>query len=302
MKTGLLSTADVSNMFKVNESTVKRWTDKGSLKCIKTPGGHRKYKMKDVVEFMDTYAYDVTELLVPSKEHLSKITVSTDYAILSKDFDALSEIFYNTVLEGNREHTFHYLQILYANRISQIEIFDRILFPTFFKIGMKWMNNELGIEQEHLASNTAMHAILKLQDHITKKPKHGGIALLGCLEDEYHEMGITCVNNALDANGWTTYYLGANLPTESFVDAIEHYVPNAVLVSTMTPKSQRWIIEQCGVLRETTQIIGAKLIVGGIAASEKLKKKIPADFVPASVADVMAYVDTLPLPARKDNA
>jgi methanogenic corrinoid protein MtbC1 len=302
MKTGLLSTADVSNMFKVNESTVKRWTDKGSLKCIKTPGGHRKYKMKDVVEFMDMYAYDITELLVPGKEQLSKITVSTDYAILSKDFDALSEIFYNTVLEGNRENTFHLLQILYANRISQIEIFDRILFPTFFKIGMKWMSNELGIEQEHLASNTAMHAILKLQDHINKKPKHGRKALLGCLEDEYHELGITGVNNVLDAHGWTTYYLGANLPTESFVDAIENYLPDIVLVSSMTPKSQRWLIEQCGVLRETTQIIGAKLIVGGIAASDKLKKKIPADYVPSSIADVMTFIESLPLPSKSVDA
>jgi excisionase family DNA binding protein len=302
MKTGLLSTAEVSHMLKVNESTVKRWTDKGSLKCIKTPGGHRKYKMKDVVEFMDTHAYDVTELLVPGKEQLSKINVSTDYAILSKDFDALSEIFYNTVLEGNREHTFQYLSLLYANRITQIDIFDKILFPTFFKIGMKWMSNELGIEQEHLASNTALHAIYKLQDNIAKKPKHGGIALLGCLEEEYHEMGITCVNNALDANGWTTYYLGANLPTESFIDAIENYVPDIVCVSSMSPKSQRWLIEQCGALRETTQIIGAKLIVGGIAASDKLRKKMPADHVPTSIADVMTYVSTLPLKPKTANA
>lgn len=302
MKTGLLSTTEVSNMLKVNESTVKRWTDKGSLKCIKTPGGHRKYKMKDVVEFMDTHAYDVTELLVPGKEQLGKINVSTDYAILSKDFEALSEIFYNTVLEGNREHTFQYLNLLYANRITQIDIFDKILFPAFFKIGMEWISNEVGIEQEHLASNTALHAIYKLQDNVAKKPKHGGIALLGCLEEEYHEMGITCVNNALDANGWTTYYLGANLPTKSFIDGIESYMPDIVCVSSLSPKSQRWLIEQCGALRETAQIIGAKLIVGGIAASDKLRKKMPADHVPTSIADVMTYVSTLPLKPKTDNA
>jgi methanogenic corrinoid protein MtbC1 len=147
-----------------------------------------------------------------------------------------------------------------------------------------------------------MHAILKLQDHINKKPKHGGKALLGCLEDEYHELGITGVNNVLDAHGWTTYYLGANLPTESFVDAIENYLPDIVLVSSMTPKSQRWLIEQCGVLRETTQIIGAKLIVGGIAASDKLKKKIPADYVPSSIADVMTFIESLPLPSKSVDA
>ncbi|KAB2922996.1 MAG: helix-turn-helix domain-containing protein [Bacteroidetes bacterium] len=301
MRSGLLSTAEVSTMLKVNESTVKRWTDKGSLKCIKTPGGHRKYKMKDVVEFMDTFAYDVSELLAPGKEQLSAITVSTDYAILSKDYDVLAEMLYNNVLEGNRENTFQFLSLLYANRISQTDIFDRILFPAFFRIGVKWMNGEIGVEQEHLASNTAMHAVMKLQEHVVKKPKHGGIALLGCLEEEYHEMGIACVNAVLEAGGWSTYYLGANVPTESFIDAVENYVPDLICVSSLTPRSKRWLVEQCGALRETALIIGAKLVVGGAAASDALKKKVPADFVPSSIAELNEYAAALPrknAPAR----
>ncbi|MFZ4621458.1 MAG: cobalamin-dependent protein [Bacteroidota bacterium] len=290
MKPGLLSTNEVSAMLKVNESTVKRWTDKGSLRCIKTPGGHRKYKMKDVIEFMDTFSYDVTDLLVPAKENLSKVNVSTDYAILTKDFSALSELFYNTMLEGNRENTFQFLNLLYVNRISQIELFDKVIVPSFHKIGMEWAAGKLGIEQEHLASNTALHSILKLQDVVTKKPKHGGIALCGCLEEEYHEIGITCVNNVLEANGWTTYYLGANLPVESFVDAIENYVPNIVCASTTTPRSQKHVLQQCNALRETTSIINAKLIVGG-GIPDALKKKLPVDYIPTSTADLMSYVN-----------
>ncbi len=284
-------------MLKVNESTIKRWTEKGSLRCIKTPGGHRKYKMKDVVDFMDTFSYDVTDLLVPAKENFSKVPVSTDYAILTKDFSALSELFYNTMLEGNRENTFQFLNLLYSNRISQIDLFDKIVVPSFQKIGMQWSVGQLGIEQEHLASNTALHSILKLQDVISRRPKHGGIALCGCLEEEYHEIGITCVNNILDANGWTTYYLGANLPVESFVDAIESYVPHIVCVSTTTPKSQKHVLQQCNALRETTSIINAKLIVGG-GIPDVLKKKLPADHIPSSIADLVIYVNSLPITKR----
>ena len=294
MKPGLLSTNEVSKMLKVNESTVKRWTDKGSLRCIKTPGGHRKYKMKDVVEFMDTFSYDVTDLLVPAKENLNKVNVSTDYAILTKDFTALADLFYNTMLEGNREDTFQFLNLLYVNRIGQIDLFDKIIVPAFHTIGMQWTLGKLGIEQEHLASNTAMHAILRLQDVVTKKPKHGGIALCGCLEGEYHEIGITCVNNILESNGWTTYYLGANLPVESFIDAVENYVPNIVCASTTTPKTQKHLLSQCAALHETTAIINAKLIIGG-GIPEALKKKVRADHIPSSIADLMTYVNTLPI-------
>lgn len=293
MKPGLLSTNEVSKMLKVNESTVKRWTDKGSLRCLKTPGGHRKYKMKDVVEFMDTFAYDVTDLLVPAKENLSKVNVSTDYAILTKDFKTLADLFYNTMIEGDREHTFQFLNLLSVNRIGQIDLFDRIVVPAFQTIGMKWASGEMGIEQEHLASNTAMHAILRLQDVVPKKPNHGGIALCGCLEGEYHEIGITCVNNILEANGWTTYYLGANLPVESFIDAVEHYVPNIICASTTTPRSQKHVLSQCSALHETASIINAKLIVGG-GIPDALKKKIRADLLPSSIAELMAFVNTLP--------
>ena len=280
-------------MLKVNESTIKRWTDKGTLSCIKTPGGHRKYKMKDVVQFMDSFSYDVTDLIVPAQEKKNTVNVSTDYAILTKDFDVLTEIFYQSMLEGNRENTFRYLNLLYANRISQADIFDKIVARAFHKIGMQWMSGSLGIEQEHLASNTALHAILTLQDHLHKKPLHGGIALLGCLEGEYHEIGITCVNNALQTNGWTTYYLGTSLPTESFVHAVEKYVPTIVCASSTMPGSQKHLVQQCAALYETTQIIGAKLIVGGGAVTEKLKKKIRADHFPSSVADVITFVNSL---------
>lgn len=282
-------------MLKVNESTVKRWTDKGLLQCIKTPGGHRKYKMKDVVAFMDAFAYDVTDLLIPSDKQQSKVNVSTDYAILTKDFPVLAEIFLSTILEGNREHSFQYLNLLYSNRISQSDIYDRIVFPSFSKIGMQWMTGTLGIEQEHLASNTALHAIIKLQDHVAKKPKHGGIALCGCLEHEYHELGITCVYNILESNGWTTYFLGTNLPTESFVDAIEQYIPSIVCVSTTTPKSKKQLLQACSSLYDTTQIINAKLIVGGLAAGDAVKKKLTADHIPGSIAELMEYVNTLPV-------
>ena len=293
MKPGLLSTAEVANMLKVNDSTVKRWTEKGSLKCIKTPGGHRKYKIKDVVEFMDSFEYDVTDLIVPPKEKLTSIGVSTDYAILTKDFSTLTDIFYNTVLEGNRENASQLLNLLYVNRFTQIELFDKIVFPAFRKIGMKWMTKEIGVEQEHLASNTALYSIFKLQETIKKKPNNGKIALCGCLEGEYHEIGITCVNNVLEANGWTTYYLGANLPVESFIDAIESYVPTIVCVSSMTPRSQKQLIEDCNALFDTTQIINAKLIVGGIAATDKLKRRISADHIPNSISELMEFVETI---------
>jgi methanogenic corrinoid protein MtbC1 len=136
---------------------------------------------------------------------------------------------------------------------------------------------------------------MKLQDNIAKKPKHGGIALCGCLEYEYHEIGITCVNNVLEAHGWTTLFLGTNLPVKYFVDAIEEHVPDLICVSSTTPKSQKQFVESCALLFETAQIINAKMIVGGFAITDKLIKRIQAGHHSHSIADLMTFVNALPI-------
>src|SRR2546426_8430283 len=50
MRDRFYSTADLSRMCGVSISTIKRWTDAGLLRCVRTPGGHRKFRVQDVAE------------------------------------------------------------------------------------------------------------------------------------------------------------------------------------------------------------------------------------------------------------
>jgi hypothetical protein len=50
MRDRFYSTADLSRVCGVSISTIKRWTDAGLLRCVRTPGGHRKYRATDVAE------------------------------------------------------------------------------------------------------------------------------------------------------------------------------------------------------------------------------------------------------------
>ncbi len=61
----LYTTEDVSRMFHVSKSTIKRWTDEGKLRCFKTPGGHRKFNLSSVYDFISLYRYDVTIPTLP---------------------------------------------------------------------------------------------------------------------------------------------------------------------------------------------------------------------------------------------
>ena len=44
---------EAAKILGVNVSTIKRWTDEGKLKCIKSAGGHRKFLMEHLASFLD---------------------------------------------------------------------------------------------------------------------------------------------------------------------------------------------------------------------------------------------------------
>lgn len=48
MSDNLLTPAEVAAMFKVDAKTVTRWANAGHLTCIRTLGGHRRYKESEV--------------------------------------------------------------------------------------------------------------------------------------------------------------------------------------------------------------------------------------------------------------
>ncbi len=51
--TTLLTPGEVARLFRVDPKTVTRWGKAGRLACIRTPGGHRRYRAADVVRLLN---------------------------------------------------------------------------------------------------------------------------------------------------------------------------------------------------------------------------------------------------------
>lgn len=65
MNERLFTTEDLSKMFQVSKSTIKRWTEEGKLHCFRTPGGHRKFNQSSIQEFIVRYHYEIAGTQVP---------------------------------------------------------------------------------------------------------------------------------------------------------------------------------------------------------------------------------------------
>lgn len=44
----LMTTREVAQLFRVDPKTVTRWAATGKLKCLKTLGGHRRFRREDI--------------------------------------------------------------------------------------------------------------------------------------------------------------------------------------------------------------------------------------------------------------
>ena len=50
----LLTPAEVAALFRVNPKTVSRWAQTGKLSSIRTLGGHRRYRLAEVRQYLDS--------------------------------------------------------------------------------------------------------------------------------------------------------------------------------------------------------------------------------------------------------
>ena len=48
----LLTIKEVAELVKAHPNTLRRWEKEGVLKPIKTPGGHRRYRLSEIERFM----------------------------------------------------------------------------------------------------------------------------------------------------------------------------------------------------------------------------------------------------------
>jgi excisionase family DNA binding protein len=67
----LLTSHEVGDLLQVNPSSVKKWVNDGRIAAFRTPGGHRRIRVADLVDFLQRHAMPIPQPLVGiSKQRL----------------------------------------------------------------------------------------------------------------------------------------------------------------------------------------------------------------------------------------
>lgn len=219
---------EVADLIGVNVSTVKRWADSGKIDCYKTKGGHRKFHLKHLREFIksdktSSVAIDLSNLVGNNKKLIEAINDSNTEVLIDYSYKAL-------INRGN----YKFLSLMNSLLIKGYQydyLFDQIIIPILEKIGKQWSIGKLSITQEHMASEVIKKFIINIDESMNPNSRKHEVYCLTLVNDK-HDLPIYMAENILNqSNTIKTYNLGPNLPVDDLISELNSRDPKLIFVS-----------------------------------------------------------------------
>jgi len=102
-------------------------------------------------------------------------------------------------------------------QVKANDIYLDIFQNTAYEIGRMWQRNEFSVAQEHLATAIIERQMGDLRPYFKPLRNREKRLVIGSVEKEFHRVGVRMVADFFEQDGWDVYYLGAAVPTETFI-------------------------------------------------------------------------------------
>ncbi len=147
-----------------------------------------------------------------------------------------------------------------------IDIYEDLIARSMAIVGRMYERGEIDEGHEHAASAITERMLARISAAQLPHRSTGQVALIGCAANNWHTIGARLVADFLKHQGWRVIYLGPNVPTEAFLNAVAMHGPSAVLVST----SSESVLDARSLLIEMrSRFPSLPIAIGGTGANEE---------------------------------
>ncbi|MET0851866.1 MAG: B12-binding domain-containing protein, partial [Candidatus Rokuibacteriota bacterium] len=262
-------------------STLKRWIDAGHLKAEKTPGGHRKVAVADLLAFLRSRGRSA-----PSLEGLAALAIASDAA---PSPEALAGLLVRGDTAVARSMVIGEFNA--GQRLE--EILDRLVASAMIEIGAQWARGALDVYEEHLATLRVWSILVELRGMLPVPPPSAPLALGGAPEGDPYMLPTLMAELTLADMGWRTANLGPDTPVESFLGAIEAQEPRLVWVSITSRTPRRAFFEGYPRMFDAAESRGIRIALGGQGLTPELQDRVVASAFGTRLAHLKAFARTL---------
>ncbi len=204
----------------------------------------------------------------------------------------LRKAYLEALLLSETRHALHIIEEAAASGIPLVEIYEDILQPTMHEVGELWHQGKITVDKEHYCTSTTQMALAQFYKEVFSQPRKNRTILTSCVGSELHEMGGRMLSDLFEYYGWDSVYLGAAVPKNALLSAVEAHHPDLVALSVTMPQHLPLCHEMAMALRERFPTI--KIAVGGRAFSvtNELWRKWPVDVYTQRAKDLVEWTRT----------
>lgn len=202
-----LNSKQVADIIGVNISTLKRWTENGTLGCDKTAGGHRKFTMNHIRDYYrnNPDANNNTDLKI---EDISQKQL---FGLIQKrDFKKLAEKLAQSSLDTDEVIVSNIINGLYMNGVPVADLLDYVVDVAGHIVEAKLSNKEI----VHTEAYVSRQLLTRVVDGLcSEKPNgtfNGKSALCVNFEDNLPDIGVVMSEVVLRHSGYNVFNAGSH--------------------------------------------------------------------------------------------
>ena len=190
-----LNTKQVGNLFGVDESTVRRWSLTGKIKCNKSAGGHRKFSFSNIIEF--------------AKKH----DIQIDPNFKSKQLDRkkiIKRILNHTLNHEGKSIETIFIQ-LYLNGVPLEDFMDNYIESVLVQLQKKLDEQEISVAEEHIGRKIISKSLNSFRASIIdNKNKNDKNVLCLNLENDIPDLPIDMIQILLENINYNVHNCGSH--------------------------------------------------------------------------------------------
>jgi methanogenic corrinoid protein MtbC1 len=185
---------------------------------------------------------------------------------------------YDAVLNGDPKAAVAATRAAIAERCDPLDLVARAMVPAMDEAGRRYEREEYYVPELLLAARAMKGSLDLLRPLLAGRgTRPAGRVAIGTVKGDLHDIGKNLVASLLEGGGFEVFDLGADVPPEKFVEAIEQRGIQVVALSallTVTMPSMKTTIDAL----EAAGVRGkVKVLVGGAPVTREFANRIGAD-------------------------
>ena len=264
-----LNSKEVSDILGINISTLKRWTENGTIGCHKTAGGHRKFTMQNIREYYRenkkaSKNFDVT---LANFEHKKIYEL-----IKKKNYLDLSHRLANASIESDEETVKTIISGSYMNNIAVETLFDEVIDPGSMIVENALHQDYLSHAEAFISRKIITRAVEALNNNKPNGSYNGKNGLCVNFEDNLPDLGVVMSEFVLRHNGYNVFNTGSHAELGDLnkviknkkVDLIVFYLCNMQCCMSVVGDNIKKTAKQVYSIYQTSEELNVRVIFGGL--------------------------------------